>query len=67
MEIINELFFAIAQAGIEAGKEISLEQKNYESNGDVLSGAFSKTNIHDGGLILRVFDPVNGEESEAYE
>ncbi len=67
MEFINELFFAIAHAGIEAGKEISLEKKDYGSNSDVLSGAFSKTNMHDGGLILRVFDPVNGEESEADE
>lgn len=67
MEEFIELFFAIANAGIDAGKEISLEKRDCESSGDVFGGAFSKTIMHDGGLILRVFDPVNGEESETEE
>lgn len=57
------LYLSIAKAGIDAGKEISLERKNYTQNGNILSGAFSKSDIKDAGIILRVFDPVPVDES----
>lgn len=58
------LFIAIAQAGIDAGKEISLEKKGWEQKSNVLGGAFTESGSTDNGIILRVFGPVNAEESD---
>ena len=61
------LFLAIAQAGIDAGKEISIEKKRWESKSTTLGGAILDSNTQDNGVILRVFDPVDLEGEEDTE
>ena len=56
-ETMRELFFDVACAAIEAGREIRLGKEINTNEGNVLNGVFSKNSYENDTLFLHVYAP----------
>lgn len=60
----TKLFYMIAQLAIAAGREITLEDSDSHTQGNVLGGSLGLRDDEFHGLTLRVFAPVPAEDLE---
>lgn len=63
-KLIRDLFFAVAVAAMGAGREMRLEEARTDTEGNVLGGAFSKSNSTCVTLSLHVYAPDESAEDD---